>query len=88
MELPDSYKSALIALKDQASAVTEMLPGNDRKKTGEAKTLLRDAQRRMAEHGAATRHIVRLVMNAGDETLTIPEMTEDDLVRLLEAECS
>lgn len=27
----------------------------------EAKTLLRDAQRRMAEHGAATRHIVRLL---------------------------
>jgi hypothetical protein len=84
MELPDSYKSALIALKDQATAVTGMLPGESKESAAQAQILLDDAQRRMAEFKAETGHIVRLLMKSKDHDLTIPTMTEDDLERLLE----
>ncbi|WP_454727950.1 MULTISPECIES: hypothetical protein [Cupriavidus] len=75
--LPEPYRLALQALKDQAAAATAQL--TDR---GAAKAELADAQRRMAQHDAETKHIVRVVLKA-KPLVSIPELSEDRLAALL-----
>ncbi len=76
--LTENYKKALLALKDQASAVTSSLYGEGNKTTN--KERLCDAQQRMAEVDAEASHIVRLIMK---NNITVPTLTEEQLSQLL-----
>jgi hypothetical protein len=72
--LPEPYKQALQALKDQAAAATSRFAGGE---SGKAE--LADAQRRMALFDMECKHIVRMVMRSHDSSLTIPTISEERL---------
>lgn len=74
--LPDGYKQALQALKDQAAAATMQLENRSA-----GKSELADAQRRMAQHSAEVNSIVRVVLRAKGPS--IPDLTEARLAELL-----
>lgn len=87
MALSENYKRALTALKDQAEAIRDGIQAdNGDKDRLAAKSALRDAQRRLTEVAEETKHIVRLILNPDVRGITIPNMTEVDLERLLNLE--
>jgi len=68
--LNERYKLALQGLKAQAKAVTKAIPNKP------DKTELGKAQNLMAQYGAETNHIFKLVMN---KSVPIPELSEEQL---------
>lgn len=80
-ELPPAYRNALVALKAQAAAATEMLLGD--KASG--KQALRQAQQEMALYDAECKKIMRLLFTIplSDPECTIPTLSEAKLAELL-----
>ncbi len=74
--LPDGYKAALRAMKDQAAAACMQL---EDRTAGKAE--LADAQRRMSLYPTECLRIAKVVMRSTDAT--IPDLTEERLARLL-----
>jgi hypothetical protein len=81
--LPISFKETLQGFKDQASAVTAQINGQDKATTRAA---LADAQRRMAAHPSASRTIYNVLMKSKDESLTIDTLDEARLEKELGAD--
>lgn len=77
--LPSNYQSALQALRAQAVAASDLLMGVP---APAGRLALRDAQRQMVRFERECRHIMAMVM-AADRDLTVPTMTDDDLLQLL-----
>ncbi|CAG9184130.1 hypothetical protein [Cupriavidus pampae] len=81
--LPEPYRRALQALKDQAAAATLPLQvPADPATISASKAKLADAQRRMAAHDTEMRHIVRLVLKA-KPPVSIPDLSESRLAEML-----
>lgn len=74
--LPDGYKVALQAMKDQAAAACMQL---DDRTAGKAE--LADAQRRMSQYPTECLRIAKAVMTS--RGATIPDLTEERLAGLL-----
>ncbi len=72
--LPEPYKLALQALKDQSVAATSRFAS-----VNAGKNELADAQRRMALVDAECKHIVQTIMRSPDLSLTIPTISEERL---------
>lgn len=77
-DLPETYRKALRALKDQADAAMVMA-----KDKAAGKAALGDAHQRMSEHDVECKTIVRLLMKSSDPNLTVPTLTEEQLCVLL-----
>jgi len=75
--LPERYKQALRALKDQAAAAAMQL---DDRATG--KSELADAQRRMSQYPDEVLRIASVVLKS--KSVSIPDLTEAQLVELLD----
>jgi poly-gamma-glutamate capsule biosynthesis protein CapA/YwtB (metallophosphatase superfamily) len=77
--LPESYKAALQALKDQASVAAAMLEAEDKAARKEARKKLAEVHSRISAHGPEARVIGRLLMTSKDESLTIDTLDEERL---------
>lgn len=78
--LPDSFREAPKALKDQATVATAMIVDDNRLAK---RADLADTQRRMARYSAECKQIVRVVMRSTDKTLTIDSLDDDRLAKEL-----
>lgn len=74
--LPQKYKEALQAMKEQAGAATTQLVSGDRQAQHAE---LGNAQKRMAQYPRETRLIYQLLMTSKDKTLTIETLDEQRL---------
>lgn len=79
-KLPEPYKAALRAIKEQAAAATEQITSGNRKAM---KAELKIAKEKMASHDAECKAIYRMLMKSADKNLTIDTLDEDRLAKEL-----